>query len=273
MNTVLDNLVIVYNNGSSIDISRTLPYSDHLEFFKKHEINFEHYRDACYRYHNDIIGWCSRYSRYELYNGNILKDEILKLLTEFTNKFNKIYPDKCTYVGYSSMFNKITVHSYYHHGGSYIFDEYAKYFCDGTKGVVIPIKSEMLSIISKAIKSISKHTPDKIEPLLGKTYKLTRDTEIFRFILKKGSIFKVIHNGDSWCNHTLIELISGEVALTVHSSFFSSHTVNINEVCGNKNIWYNPELFKKIMGVELSSLSLGYDPYGVGGYIPCEEIH
>jgi hypothetical protein len=275
---IIGNSCIIYDDGLYIDVGETLRYSDRIDFFKKLDINWEHYRDNSYGYYNDNIGWCHRYSRMKLTNGELLKDVLYKLIDEAVKLYNIIYPSDGVSCTYDSTFNYIyCTHSYYH-GGYHIPEAFKRYFDErlytknASKYFSVFIKEENIAYIKKAIKQLKKESPTEVYPEIGKNYILLKNTYIgTRFRLEKGTIFRITKHGSGWNNHTILKIINGRVATTTHSSFHNTEKIILNNVNGNEDKFYSLVEFKDIFGVELSDLLVSYDPYNCQ-YLPCKEI-
>ncbi len=270
--TNLENLVLY--NDTHILISEKLPRKDREEFLSKHNINFKHYRDGCFGYRNEIIGSCSQFNKCKITEDNrLLSDVLTELMAEFTKLFNKVYPDIACHIFYDSMFNYIKESSNYYHGGYHTPEKFKKYFEGhydgfGSYRFAMTIDEKHISVIKKAIKKIKSLVPTKIEPEIGKTYILTEDCNIgTRFKLEEGTEFQLTKVGNSWDNHSVIKILNGRIATTVHSSFFNAP----NEVNGNKNKFYSLEEFKIVFGISLEKVKVSYDPYGTARYLPCIE--
>lgn len=269
----LENLVLV--SKTSIFISEKLSYNEKVSFLKKYDINYDHYRDGCCGYYDKTIGWGHLYSKCKVYNGELLSTVLLKLMQTFTEKFNKVYPHIACCVHYDDMFNKIKENSNYYHGGYHVNEKFAEYF----KGhytkfasyyFAMDIEEENIKVINKAIRKISKLKPDKISPELGMIYIATRNFHVSRFCIKEGTKFNLIRKGSGWNYHSLLNIIEGEVATTIHSDYFNTTEVTLNDVNGNVELFYTLAKFEEIFGVSLSKLEVGYDPYN-GDYLPCVE--
>lgn len=272
----LENLVLDY--GTYVDISAELLRDQRDEFFKKYNLNYNHYRDGSYGYYNDTIGWCHRYHLCKTHNGELLSTVLTNLMQEFTNEFNKVYPDIACYIYYDSMFDYIKEASNYYHGGYHTPDEFKKYFKGyykqfGSYRFAMKIENKNIDIIKKAIKMIKKLNPTKISPEIGKTYITTEDCDIgTRFRLREDTKFELIKEGSSWNNHKVIKILDGKVATTVHSSFFNTDEIKLNSVNGNKDKFYSLDEFKTTFGIELDKLTISYDPFGSAEYLPCTEL-
>jgi hypothetical protein len=124
------------------------------------------------------------------------------------------------------MFNYIKESSNYFHGGYHTPEKFSSYF-KGHYGqfasyrFAMTIDEKHIPVIKKAIKKIKFLAPTKIEPEIGKTYILTEDCNIgTRFELEKGTEFQLAKVGSSWDNHSVIKVLNGRIATTIHSSFF-----------------------------------------------------
>lgn len=270
--TNLENLVLF--NETHILISEKLTTEDIEEFLSKYNINFKHYRDGCFEYHNEIIGFCNKFNKCKITKDNrLLSDVLTELMEEFTKLFNKVYPDIACHIYYDSMFDYIKECSNYYHGEHHTPEKFKKYFDGhyngfGSYRFSMTIDEKHISVIKEAIKKIKSLVPTKIDPEIGKIYILTEDCNIgTRFKLEKGTEFQLTKEGISWNNHSVIKVLKGRIATTVHSSFFNAP----NEVNGNKNKFYSLEEFEIVFGISLEKVEVSYDPFGTARYLPCIE--
>lgn len=216
---------------------------------------------------------------YGTYKGELLSKVLTDLMKEFVNDFNKVYPDIACSIVYDSIFGYIKECSNYYHGGYHTPDKFKKYFTGhytqlGSYRFAMGIGQKNVEVIENAIKKIKKLIPTKISPQLGKIYVMTEDCNIgTRFKIKEGTRFKIIWEGSSWNNHSILKILEGQIAITVHSSFFNTNNIKLNDINGNANKFYSLAEFKDVFGVELDNLTVSYDPYGSARYLPCSELY
>ena len=109
-----------------------------------------------------------------------------------------------------------------------------------------------------------------IEPEEGKTYILTEDFSTLRFQIKANTKFKVLYTGSQWDNHTVLEILDGQVKLICPTSFFDNS--GINHIPMKDYKFCTLEEFEEIYGIPLSKLKVSYDPFGSDRFIPCKEV-
>ncbi len=192
-------------------------------------------------------------------------NEILEKLQTFTDllyeKDNKHYHFyynnlfKQFYLGHSDTLQKsrLDIYSYFK---KYLkhYAEFSMWECTHSQ---VDFKKGIIIQLDNAITMLNSVNSPYIEMRTGQCYELSEDLVLdTRINAKSGAVIKI--GRMQYAYRLSIVPISGEFALTMHSSFFDNSTKNLN---GDSNTYYELNVLMGKIGIESFENKILYDTY------------
>jgi hypothetical protein len=143
--------------------------------------------------------------------------------------------------------------------------KYKLWECTHTR-IILPQNAK--EIFLSAIERLKNLKPSAISVnKLGGHYRMINDGNGNKchMLLMKGTVFKLIHVGSGWDNHSIIELISGRIRY-----LYPTYYANNNKKIRPSEKVYTIEELKTILGKNV--LTTTFDPYGAGDIMPAEKL-